>query len=140
MFLHRVTLEQKQIVRWKCVSNTSINNKIAGTMFIKPIVFETPVIPSIGETIIVSGDSKRYTIKNITREINIQKGIENFTVFAEPEEMYIDYYDYMKTFTHSCDEMKADSDPTKDLLRLHDPVILPKTWEKWLEAKKILET
>lgn len=56
-----------------------------------------------------------------------------------PSYIYVSYYDYMKLFTHTCDDMKAKDDPTKVSDYGCYETVLPDTMQQWEEDIEILE-
>lgn len=134
----RFKLIQPVYIMWRCPSNTMIDNSIA-TAFQQFVgTFESNIIPQIGEHIIFVTKEKTYKVQSIERII--YNTHEDFTIFVEDEIIKVDYYDYMKTFTHCCDYMKSDDDPTKDLSRSHETAIFPTELQEWKEQIQKLKS
>ena len=60
-------------------------------------------------------------------------------LYVESEIYKINYTRYLKKYTHVYDKFKDDSDPTKDLSKVNDKVILPSTLEEWIQIYKELQ-
>lgn len=130
----QILIEQDVYVKWKAPSNSSVDGTIACYLPKNIIEFETNYPPQIGETIYIENLKEIYQVKELKRHIIIGKASqEKFIIKPQAKTLTVDYYDYMKTFTHCCDRMKSDSDPTKDLKKLNEPVILPDTWDEWMQ-------
>ncbi len=130
-----VKLNRKKIFIWDCMSNSSFHQKQIISFCEEIAKLNTKFIPQVGDQIEIM--NKTYTVKRINRHFGKRK---NDKVFIDSYvDLYVDsafftipYYAYMKKYTHSCDNMKSDSDPTKDLSKINDKVILPSTLEEWM--------
>ena len=131
-----ITLRQPRYVKWQCYANTNIHETKACDIPDEIVKFETAIVPQIGEILCFKSSSKKYRVQSVIREI--RDFSEKFTVIAEPEVLWVDYYDYMKKYTHYCDKMKSDADPTKDISRIDEPVILPDNWDEWVRRANAL--
>ena len=103
---NKVTFEFKYDIVWNCPSNSTINGTIVDTY--NMAIYHTYVdfIPRIGEKII--HESKSVVVHDVIHEIDKN----NVIVVIKSEPVIIDYYDYMKMFTHCCDHYKLRTDPT----------------------------
>lgn len=134
-----IQIEQPMKVIWNCPSNSMINRTVAAQLDSHILKIESDVVPQIGEYIDIEEENKRYKVLLVIRKISLINKTETFRVITQDQTISIDYYDYMKTFTHAYDRMKADSDPTRDLSKINDPIIWPSTWKEWVRRKEQLE-
>ena len=132
-----IPIRQPRHIKWHCDANTEIHGTQPCELPDNIVKFETSIVPQIGEILCFKSSQKKYRVQSVIREI--RDFSENFTVITDPEVLWIDYYDYMKKYTHYCDKMKSDADPTKDISRIDEPVILPETWEEWVEIANELK-
>ena len=132
-----IAIEQKVLIYWKATCNSEIDGTVACKLPTNIIQFESAYPPQIGEIINFPDYETSYTVKSVKREVTFGATTEEkFIIGCQAKTMTVDYYDYMKKHYHCCDDWKADDDPTKDLSKLHDPVVLPSTWSDWLSTAK----
>ena len=129
-------IEQKVEVMWRCLCNTDVNNTTAKILPKNIKEFESKHVPQIGEQIYFKDTEECFYVRELIR--NIENGKESFVIIPQSKIMIVDYYDYMKKYTHFCDDMKSDNDPTKDLSKLNEEVVFPETWNEWETRMKSL--
>lgn len=137
-----VRLNRKKVFFWDCPSNSGVHNKTIISFPEEMAKLNTKFIPQVGDEINIMG--KTYKVKRITRHFGKRKNDKIFLdsyvdLYVDSEFFSIDYYNYMKKYTHACDGMKADNDPTKDMSKVHDKVVLPSTLEEWMDIHKTLK-
>lgn len=95
-------------------------------------------IPRVNEYILFNGSER--TVKRIVYAIFDDKKHDDFDIFIEthPDIIKVNYYKYMKRFTHCLDYLKSDSDPSKMDLG-YVKFIPPETEAEWYEDIKLLE-
>ena len=135
----QVKLYRKTIILWSAPCNSSIDNKQAA-IFTKEIGYlETGHIPQVSEIIMI-GENK-YVVDSIIRTIVKNGNIyfnESFNIYLKPQKIYVDYYSFMKKYTHKLDKMKAPGDPTIDLSKINDKIQFPESLKEWEEKIKNL--
>lgn len=112
-----ITLRQPRLVKWQCYANTNIHETQACDIPDDVMQFETSIVPQIGEILCFKSSDKEYRVQSVIREI--RDFSEKFTVIAEPEVLWVDYYDYKKAY--------------KD-----NPVVLPNDWDEWVRRANVL--
>jgi hypothetical protein len=121
-------------IYWDCPSNSSINNTLVDVYDVPLFDISSAIVPQVDEKIILDG--KKYVVTRIERLLK-KFGNEyldaEYHAFVKPENIFVPYYDYMKQYTHVCDNMKADDDPTRDLSKMNDEYEFPDTLEGWKE-------
>lgn len=121
--------QYEKIIKWKALSRTDINMSIADkSMFLKDM--RLPYIPRIGEHIMIDN-----TIRRVEKVIYVDD--INVIFMLEPTILYVDYYDYMKLFTHCLDSFKIKSDP--EVSKHKWIFVKPLTFEEWESDIEILE-
>ena len=134
----KIRIEQNVEVIWKCLCNSAVHHTTAKVLPKNIKEFKSEYIPQIDEQIYFSDTKERFYVKELIRNIGNEE--EYFIVIPQSKVMYVDYYDYMKKYTHFCDSMKSDNDPTKDLPKVNDEVVFPDTWDEWERRKKAISS
>lgn len=137
-----VKLNRKKVFVWDCMSNSNIHKKAIISFPEEIAKLNTKFIPQVGDQIEIMNQT--YIVKRINRHFGKRKNDKIFIdsyvdLYVDSEFFEINYYHYMKKYTHCCDHMKDDSDPTKDLSKVHDKVVLPATLEEWMKAYEELK-
>lgn len=119
---------------WSAPSNGKIHGEIAFEDQKKKMV-EPYIIPRIGEKIYI--DNQWKSIVDIRYAYNNHK-MNYISIILSPEVIYVDFYKYMKTFTHAYDSFKMDNDITKKDSNYYIQC-LPETLNEWMEDIEILK-
>ena len=148
---------RKRKVIWDCLSNSSINRLNIFSDYEQLMVLNLPYIPEIGSYVFIGG--RKCEIKNVFINADAINGTKleykhpeyaqiieqtsdfvNIAIEVDSLHMYIDYYDYMKIFTHSEDGKKSKDNVTKisDDERNKYEVVFPKTYEEWEKDADIM--
>lgn len=126
---------QKRIIKWEALCNSSINNETAfiDEHLVHTILTKSDFLPRVGDYIQLNG--KNIEVKKVIHNVLLNEVI----IYISPIVQYVDYYDYMKTFTHCYDYMKSEKDITRDISDSYEyESILPETWEGWMKDIEIL--
>lgn len=135
----QIIVNQKTEIRWKEPSNTSINNTIADCKIDEIFRFSSAVIPAVGNSITYC--KCKYLIVEVNYIIDSEDNLIDYVeITVMPQVYYINYYPYMKMFTHCCDYTKSHSDPT--CIENHQDYVFikPTSIAEWLEDMQILES
>lgn len=137
-----VRLNRKKVFYWNAQCNSSVNNKTIISFPEELAKINTKFVPQVGDEIEIMNHT--YTVKRIARHFGKRKNdkvfIDSFIdLYVDSEFFPIPYYDYLREYTHSRDHLKEDSDPTKDLSKVNDKVVLPSTLEEWLDIYENLK-
>lgn len=137
-----VRLNRKKVFCWDEPSNSSIHNKTIISFNDEIAKINTKFVPQINDLIEINNQT--YMVKRIRRHFGRRKNekvyIDSYVdLYVESEIYKINYTRYLKKYTHVYDKFKDDSDPTKDLSKVNDKVILPSTLEEWIQIYKELQ-
>lgn len=135
----KIVVNQKTEIKWKAPSDTRVDNTVADCRLDKLFQYSSSVVPNVGN--FITYDDCKYSVIGINYVIDVRDNlIDYIEITVSPQVYYINYYDYMKLFTHCCDGMKGLYDPTRTSLYKEYYFVKPKTIEEWLEDKQILES
>ena len=132
-----VRLYQKKVFCWDEMSNSSIHNKTIVSFPVEIAKINTKFVPQVGDLIEIT-DNNTYVVKRVKRHFGKRKNEKVFIdsyvdLYTESEFYSIGYTEYLMKYTHAYDKFKDDSDPTKDMSKANDNVILPSTLEEWMK-------
>lgn len=131
-----VRLYQKTVFCWDERSNSSIHGKTIISFPIEIAKINTKFVPQVNDSIEINDEN--YIVQQVKRHFGRRKNEKVFIdayvdIYAKSKVYNIGYTAYLKKFTHVYDKYKDDSDPTKDLSKVNEKVLLPATLEEWTE-------
>lgn len=127
-----IKIFHKRQIRWHCLSNSSVHDEVVFEDECIDAYIQLPSIPRVDESIVLDG--KKKSVKEVIYDCDTLHHTFEINIRTTTEIVYLEYYDYLKTFTHSFDSYKLDSNPSKlekeEALDYKNK--LPETWDEWI--------